>query len=74
MGPNLWNVYEREIGGDLDYEYSSSLKSLGGAWGDDELREFLADPDSFAPGTKMTAQGLSEQDIVQAIAALKALR
>ena len=74
IGPNLWSVYEREIGGELDYEFSSALKSRGGAWGDDELREFLADPDSFAPGTKMTAQGLSEQDIVQAIAALKALR
>ncbi len=44
------------------------------AEGDDELRELLADPDSFAPGTKMTPEGLSEKDIAQAIAALKALR
>ena len=73
-GPNLWSVYERKIGGEADYEYSSSLRSQGGAWGDDELQEFLADPDSFAPGTKMTPQGLSDQDIARAISALKALR
>jgi cytochrome c len=74
MGPNLWNIYDREIASFLDYDYSPALKSRGGTWGDDELRAFLADPDSFAAGTKMTPQDLSEQEIAEAIAALKALR
>ena len=38
---------------------SDALRSLDGVWTRDSLARFLADPQGFAPGTTMGAQGLS---------------
>ena len=40
------------------FNYSGGMKSKGGNWTVDDLNQFLANPQAFVPGTKMTFAGL----------------
>lgn len=57
-GPNLRGVVGRDIGSHAGFAYSVTLQALEGNWIYDWLDQFLAQPDTFAPGTKMTFAGV----------------
>ncbi len=58
VGPNLWDVVGRAKAGAAGYRFSGVLAGLGGAWTFADLDAFLAKPKAFAPGTKMTLNGV----------------
>jgi len=60
IGPDLWGIVGRRIATARDYRYSEALKAIPGTWSEERLDAFLADPQSFAPGTSMQSEGLSD--------------
>lgn len=60
VGPNLWNIVGRPIGGHEGYSYSDAMASMGGEWTYESLNEFLYRPRDFVEGTKMTYAGLPQ--------------
>lgn len=68
VGPSLVSVMGRPIGRAPGYDYSPALREQNGNWTPDRLSAFLANPQQFAPGTKMALAGWPPAD-VQAIVA-----
>lgn len=68
VGPNLVSLIGRPIGRAEGYEYSEALQKQNDNWTPDKLSAFLANPQQFAPGTKMALAGWPPAD-VQAIVA-----
>ncbi len=58
VGPNLWEVVGRAKAAAGGYKFSGALAGLGGAWTFADLDAFLAKPKAFAPGTRMTFNGV----------------
>ena len=61
IGPALYNVVGRTVGGVDDYRYSKVLASYGKKWTFDELNGFLTKPSSYLKGTKMSYAGLRKE-------------
>jgi cytochrome c len=61
IGPALYNVVGRTVGGVDDYKYSKSLASYGKEWTFEELNGFLTKPSSYLKGTKMSYAGLRKE-------------
>ena len=61
IGPALYNVVGRAVGGVDDYKYSKALASYGKEWTFDELNGFLTKPSSYLKGTKMSYAGLRKE-------------
>jgi cytochrome c len=59
IGPNLWGVVGRMRASMSGFDYSGGMKSMGGTWTVDDLNQFLAKPQAFVTGTKMTFGGLT---------------
>ena len=59
-GPHLWSVVGRGIAGVGDYAYSDALAGIDGDWTPENLNGFLEDPSGWAPGTKMTYNGMDD--------------
>lgn len=59
VGPNLYNVVGGPHAHMAGFNYSSALKSKTGPWTFDELNEWLHKPSSYAPGTRMSFAGIS---------------
>jgi cytochrome c2 len=53
-GPRLGGVYGRDAGSLNSFEYSDALKRSKTRWSDETLNRWLADPESFVPGTEMS--------------------
>ena len=62
VGPNLWGVVGRAIGGDAGFSYSEAMGGHGGNWSPEALYEFLESPKDYVPGNKMTFRGLSKPE------------
>ena len=60
QGPPLWDIVGRSKAGFAGFEYSASLRKLGGRWSYDDLNSYIANPRSFVPGTKMEFRGIAE--------------
>ena len=74
VGPNLWDVVGRAKAGAQGYKFSGVLAGLGGTWTFEDLDAFLAKPKAFAPGTKMTFNGVKKAaDRAAVIAYLRSL-
>ena len=61
IGPALYNVVGRTVGGVDDYKYSKALASYGKEWTFEELNGFLQKPSSYLKGTKMSYAGLRKE-------------
>ena len=61
IGPALYNVVGRKIGGVTDYKYSKALTEYGKEWNFEELNGFLIKPTKWIKGTKMAYAGLRKE-------------
>jgi len=61
IGPALYNVVGRAVGGVDDYKYSKALASYDKEWSFEELNGFLKKPASYLKGTKMSYAGLRKE-------------
>ena len=61
IGPALYNVVGRKVGGVTDYKYSKTLSSYGKEWTYEELNGFLTKPSAYLKGTKMSYAGLRKE-------------
>ncbi len=61
IGPALYNVLGRQVGGVVEYKYSSALAEYGKAWSFEEMNGFLKKPASYIKGTKMAFAGLRKE-------------
>lgn len=61
IGPNLWSIIGDDIGSPVrGFAYSRVLTERQGRWDVATLDALLADPRTFAPGTKMTSGPLTD--------------
>jgi cytochrome c len=61
IGPALYNVVGRQVGGVNDYKYSKALLAYGKEWTFEELNGFLIKPAKYIKGTKMAYAGLRKE-------------
>jgi cytochrome c len=61
IGPALYNVVGRAVGGIDNYKYSKTLASYDKEWTFEELNGFLTKPSSYLKGTKMSYAGLRKE-------------
>ena len=61
IGPALYNVVGRAVGGVDNYKYSKTLASYGKEWTFEELNGFLQKPTSYLKGTKMSYAGIRKE-------------
>ncbi len=74
IGPNLWGVVGRPVGSQAGFSYSDGLKAIGGTWDYGRLSQYLYDPKSLAPDTRMLFAGIAgTQDRADLIAYLRTL-
>jgi len=59
LGPNLWGIVGRARAAMPGFDYSGGMKGMAGTWTIDDLNQFLAKPQAFVTGTKMTFAGLA---------------
>jgi cytochrome c len=62
IGPALYNVVGRKIGGVADYKYSKAFVEYGKEWNFEELNGFLIKPSKWIKGTKMAFAGLRKEE------------
>jgi cytochrome c len=63
-GPSLAGVFGRTAGTAAGFgRYSEALSSVDLVWREDTLDAFLADPQGFLPGNRMTFPGIGEQPV-----------
>ncbi len=61
IGPALYNVVGRKIGGVEGYKYSKALAAYEKNWSFEELNGFLIKPAKWIKGTKMAYAGLRKE-------------
>ena len=61
IGPALYNVVGRKIGGVADYKYTKAFVEYGKEWNFEELNGFLTKPSKWIKGTKMAYAGLRKE-------------
>jgi cytochrome c2 len=75
IGPNLHGVVGRRVAGRSSYAYSDALRRVAGSWTPERLRQFVANPEAFAPGNRMVTTGsYTQQQLDDLIAYLGTLR
>ena len=61
IGPALYNVVGRKVGGVADYKYSKALAGYDKEWSFEELNGYLIKPAKWIKGTKMAFAGLRKE-------------
>jgi cytochrome c len=61
VGPALNGIIGRKAGTAPGYEYSPGFKSADLVWDDASFREYIKDPKSMFPATKMAFAGLKDE-------------
>ncbi|TKD53265.1 c-type cytochrome [Sphingomonas baiyangensis] len=73
IGPNLYGVMGQPHGAKPGFAYSDALKGISGNWTFEAMSDWLLSPRRYAPGTKMSFAGLSnDQERANVIAYLNA--
>ncbi|TDI63390.1 MAG: c-type cytochrome [Alphaproteobacteria bacterium] len=68
VGPNLWGLFDSEVGFREEFKYSQALQDADFTWTPDKLNGWLAKPKDFLPNNKMAFVGLNrEQDRINLI-------
>jgi cytochrome c len=62
VGPALWNLVGRKVGGVDGFAYSEAMKGKGGEWSYDRLAGFLNNPKAYVAGTKMAYAGVTDPE------------
>ena len=62
IGPALYNVVGRKVGGVADYKYSKAFMAYEKEWTFVELNGFLIKPSKWIQGTKMAYAGLKKEE------------
>jgi cytochrome c len=60
VGPNMWGIVNRTKAAVEGFQYSTTLKGMGGQWTYENLAGFINNPKAYAPGTKMVYGGLAD--------------
>ena len=60
LGPNLYNVFGRQVASVKEYKYSKAMASSEIVWDEAAFTEFLTKPKKFIKGTKMGYAGLKK--------------
>lgn len=63
VGPNLWGIVGRPRASVPGFTYSNAMTNKGGAWTVEDLNQFLANPQSFVPGTRMPFSGIPKPNV-----------
>jgi cytochrome c len=72
VGPVLNGIIGKRAGTASDYEYSPAFRNASLIWDDSAFKEYIKDPKSMFPGTKMAFAGLKdERKITDLLAYLK---
>ena len=75
IGPNLYNIHERQIASISTFKYSKALNSITDKWDNNNLDLFLKNPKKWAPGTKMSYVGIKKgEDRANLIKYLQSLK
>ncbi len=59
-GPSLNGVVGRTVGSEAGYSYSGNLVAVADVWSPEHLNGFLESPRNYAPGTKMSYNGMRD--------------
>ncbi|MEO1651132.1 MAG: cytochrome c family protein [Pseudomonadota bacterium] len=74
IGPNLWNIVNRDIGAIDGFKYSNAMAKKEGNWGYEQLAGFLHQPKGWLQGTKMAYRGIRKpEDVANMLAYLRTL-
>jgi cytochrome c len=75
LGPDLRGVYGRKAAALESYRYSNPMKRANLVWDEENLRSYIADPQTKVKGNRMPYGGLREpKDVEDVIAYLKTLK
>ncbi len=69
VGPNLNGFFGQKAGMKADFVYSEELKNKGIVWSEETIREWLENPASYVPGTKMAFVGVKKKEQQDALIA-----
>jgi cytochrome c len=58
VGPNLYDIVNRERATHAGFNYSAAMKGKPGKWTFQDLNTYLTNPKAFVPGTAMSFAGL----------------
>lgn len=73
IGPNLWNVVGREVGGVSGFGYSSVMADYSGPWDYYNLDKYLENSQSYMPGTAMNQMVRKDDKRADILAYLQSL-
>jgi cytochrome c len=62
VGPNLYGVLGGPRAHEPSFQYSDTIKKMGGIWTPQEVAAFIYNPKAYAPGTKMGFAGLPKPE------------
>ena len=75
VGPSLKGVVGRKSAALSDFLYSRSMRQANLVWNEDNLREYIADPQAKIKGNRMQYDGLrGATDVDDVVAYLKTLK
>lgn len=62
VGPNLYGLFGRTVGGAAGFRYSTALQEADFTWTPEQLDAWLQGPRSFLPGNAMSFAGVPNPD------------
>lgn len=75
LGPSLKGIVGRKSASLEDFRYSNAMKRANIVWTDDNLRDYLTDPQAKVKGNRMPFSGFSNpNDVSDVIAYLQTLK